>query len=200
MTGIILAGGKNTRLKTAKSFLKIGNETIIENIMTKFKSLFDEIIIVTNNPELFNHLTNHHLTKIVNDVIPDKGSLGGIYSGLVISKSKYNFVVACDMPFINGQLINYMKNNCDGFDVIIPKLKYGYEALHSIYSKNCIGFIKKQLQQNKLKIIDFFPQVKVKEINEDTIKQFDSKLVSFLNINTNADYQQALGIAPSPPT
>jgi len=187
MTGIILAGGKNSRFGRNKSLLKIGNETIVENIINKFKTIFDETLIVTNNPEPF-----HHLTRIVNDIIADKGSLGGLYSGLVNSRSEYNFVVACDMPFINVELVKFMKTNCNNFDVLIPKLKTGYETLHAIYSKKCIDTIEKQINGDNLKIIDFFPQVRVKEIPEDVIKRFDRQLLSFFNINTEDDYRHAL--------
>ncbi len=202
MTGIILAGGKSSRFNGVnKALLKIGNETIIENIIKKFKFIFNEILIVTNNPSAFNHLTNHNLTKLVKDIIPDKTSLGGLYSGLVYSSNQHNFVVACDMPFLNLDLIKYMLENVtDQYDIIIPRLNNrslpnnGYETLHAIYSKNCITPIEKQLKQNNFKIIDFFSEVKVKEISENTIRQFDPELLSFFNINTEDDYQQALEI------
>jgi molybdopterin-guanine dinucleotide biosynthesis protein A len=204
MTGIILAGGKNTRIRTNKALLKIGDKTIIQVIVSKLKQVFDEIIVVTDRLEPINQLPITELTRIVNDIIPDKGSLGGLYSGLINSRSQYNFVVACDMPFLNVELIKFMKSNCNpaiacksGVDVIIPKLKTGYETLHAIYSKNCIAPIEKQLRQDNLKIIDFFSRMKVKEITEDIIKQFDSQLLSFFNINTEDDYKQALNIAPS---
>lgn len=197
LTGIILAGGKNSRIKTNKSLLRIGDETIIENIISKFKNIFNEILVVANNSAPFNHLTDNHLTRVVKDIIPDRGSLGGLYSGLVNSKSEYNFVAACDMPFLNTELIKYMVNRCGDFDIITPKLKHGYETLHTIYSKNCIDTIEKQLKKDKLKIRDIFSQFRVKEIENDIIKQFDSRLLSFLNINTDAEYKQALNIAPS---
>lgn len=192
-TAIILAGGKNTRMGGDKAFLKIGEKTIIEIILDKLKSFFEKIIIVTNSPDRYRIFR----VRLISDIIPNKGPLGGIYSGLVNTREFHNFFFACDTPFLNVELIRYMKNNYGNFDVITPKLKYGYEALHAIYSKNCITPIEKQLKQNNLKIIDFFPQVKIKEITEDIIKQFDPRLLSFFNINTNADYQQALNIAPS---
>ncbi|MFQ5867376.1 MAG: molybdenum cofactor guanylyltransferase [bacterium] len=200
MTGIILAGGKNTRIGTNKAFLKIEGRMIIEMILEKMGKIFEEIIMVTNFTEEYPPVleAGQHLgVRLVKDIIPDESSLGGLYSGLVNSKGEYSFVVACDMPFINVELIKYMKNNCDNFDVVIPKLKYGYEALHTIYSKNCISPIEKQLKQDNLKIIDFFPAVKVKEINENIVKQFDPQLLSFFNINSDSDYQQALNIASS---
>ncbi len=204
MTGIILSGGKNLRFNQVnKAFLKIGSETIIENIIKKFKLLFNEILIVTNAIEPFKYLNyqlSNYSIRIVKDIIPDKGSLGGIYSGLVNSKSEYNFIVACDMPFINIKLVNYLLEHVDGYDIVIPRLNdrslpnNGFETLHAVYCKSCIGHIEKQIRDGNLKIIDFFSEVKVKEITEDIIKQFDLQLLSFFNINTEDDYQKALKI------
>lgn len=192
-TAIILAGGKNTRMGVDKAFLKIREKTIIDLILDRLKSIFEEITIVTNSPGRYRYLG----VRLLPDIIPDSGPLGGIYSGLVNTRKFQNFFFACDTPFLNLELIKYMKNNRNNFDVITPKLKYGYETLHTIYSKNCIGPIEKQLQEGNLKIIDFFSKVKVKEINENILKQFDARLLSFFNINRDADYQQALNIAPS---
>lgn len=188
MTGIILSGGKNTRIGFNKAFIKIDNITVIEIIINKLKKIFEEIIIVTNFPEEYQKFN----VKVVKDIIPDKGPLGGLYSGLVNSKSQYSFVVACDMPFLNVELIEFIKNNCSEFDVIVPKHKNGYEPLHAIYSKDCIYHIEKQLGQDNLKITGFFKKVKLKEITEDIIKHFDPDLLSFFNINTKSDYEEVL--------
>lgn len=190
MTGIILAGGRNSRIKVKKAFLNIGDKPIIEIILNKFEKKFSDIIIVTNSPSEYEYLG----VKLFRDIIPDKGSLGGLYSGLVNSESKYNFVVACDMPFINEELIKEVIRNDDEYDVVIPKINNGYEPLFAMYSKNCISFIKKQLIEDNLKIINFFPFVKVKEITENTIKQIDPDFHSFFNINTSIDYEDALNI------
>ncbi len=194
MTGIILAGGRSTRFNGKnKAFFKINNETIIENIIKKLSSIFDDVVIVANDFELPNYLV-----KVVKDIHPGKGPLGGIYTGLVNSNTKYNFVVACDMPFLNLELIEYIKNECrddEGFDIIVPKLETHYEPLHAIYSKDCITYIEKQLRQDNLKITDFFKYVKIKEIPEQIIKRFDPQLLSFFNVNTPPNYRKALKIA-----
>ena len=194
MTGIILAGGKNTRIRTNKALLKIPSseagfkeKTFIRIIVEKLRGIFNEIIIVTNNPEEHKALR----VKLVKDIIPDKGSLGGLYSGLVHSGTSHSFVVAVDMPFLNPDLIKYMKKFCPKYDVITPKIKGIYEPLHTIYSKNCLPHIEKQIQDNNLRIIEFFPKLRVKEIKEPTIRKFDPELLSFFNINTLEDYQKA---------
>jgi len=203
MTGIILVGGRSSRMGANKAFLRIplstsggGGKTIIEMMADKMRVAFKEIIIVTNSTESAEEYQGLD-ARVERDILPDKNSLGGLYSGLVNANSKYSFVVACDMPFINMRLIEYMKNNCAGFDAIIPRLRTGYETLHSIYSKSCLGPIERQLAQDNLKIRDLFPQIKTNEIGEDTIRRFDPELLSFFNINKADDYQQAVNITPS---
>lgn len=191
MTGIILAGGEGLRFnRRTKALLKIKGKTIIERLLVKLSSVFDDLIIITNNPELCIYPI-----RAVKDIFPNKGSIGGLYTGLMYSKTEYNFVVASDMPFLNVRLIKYIKNICNGFDVVVPKVKSRYEPLHAIYSKNCAGVIGNQLGENNLKITDLFQSVRVKEIGEDVIKKIDPEFLSFFNINTPEDYQKALKLA-----
>src|SRR3989338_5642445 len=108
MTAIVLAGGKATRMGGRnKAFLKIGGKTIIENLLDKLNPIFGKILIIANVPAQFNQslVTSYQNTKIISDIIPEKGPLGGIYTGLMTSRAKFNFVIACDMPFIDIWLI-----------------------------------------------------------------------------------------------
>lgn len=185
-SGIILAGGKNLRIKLDKAFLKINNQKIIDRTVTLFHRLFDEVIIVTNEPEEYAGLN----ARLVEDIIPGKASLGGIYSGLKHSRNLYNFVVACDMPFINEALIQYMQS-IKGYDIVIPKIKDKYEALFAVYSKNCIPYIEEMIKKNRLKIIGLFDYAKVRFVEEKTINNYDAKHLSFININTKKDLEKA---------
>lgn len=186
VTGIILAGGKSRRMGTHKAFLKIGEKAIIEDIFAKFKGIFKEIIIVANEIERFDFLG----VKVVADIIPLKGPLGGIHTGLLNSNSLYNFIVACDMPFINQSLVRYMLEEIRGYDVTIAEYDGGLQPLCAVYSKNCIEPIEKQLSKDNLKVTDFFKDVKVRIITENNVARFDLKGSSFVNINTPDDCRQ----------
>lgn len=186
MTAIILAGGKCRRFNhSPKAFLNINGSLIIERMLKVLKGEFNEIIVVTNTLSTYEYLG----VPLVKDLIEGLGPLGGIYSGLVNSSSNYNFVFACDMPFINPDLIRHMINITQGYDIIIPKLNGLFEPLHAVYSKNCIGPIERQLKRGNLKIIDFFKEVKVKEVAEIEIGQFLPER-AFVNINTPTDYKK----------
>ena len=191
--GIILAGGKSRRIGGNKAFLKLGGRTFIEIIVDKLRLLFKQVIIVANTPGDYRHLQ----VQIVKDLIPGKGSLGGIYSGLFHSESHHNFVTACDMPFLNVEVIKYMQNTIEGYDVIIPKRQKGLEPLHAFYSRNCLRPIKKYIDSGtNLKILDFFSAVKVSLIVDTVLRPMDQEGMSFFNINTPADLESARQYLP----
>jgi len=163
-----------------KAFIDIEGVPIINRIHNLFKELFQETIIVTNQKELFSNFES----KIYSDLLPNKGALGGLYTGIFYSTFNYSFCVACDMPFIKKSLVQYLVNHIIDDDVIVPRTKDGLQPLHAIYSKNCLEPIKKVIEQGKYKILDFYDMVKVKIIKEKDFISFDPLRESFINVNT----------------
>lgn len=187
VTGVILAGGKSSRMGTNKALLEIGGERIIDKAVSLFKSIFQEVILVTNTPEEYAGLN----IKIVTDIFPGKGSLGGIYTGLVYASCDYSFVVSCDMPFLKRELIEYLIDIKDDFDVVVPRLRTGHEPLHAVYSKECLKPIEAMIKEEDLRIIGFYPKVRVKEVSEEELAPFISEPSPFVNINTPEEYMAA---------
>lgn len=188
MTAIILSGGKASRMDGQdKAFLKIDNEPIISAQLRALKKLFKKIIIVTNLPEKYGAIKG---VKVISDIVAHQGSLGGIYSGLMASTSFYNFVVACDMPYIDTSLIEYMYKKSSGYDAVVPKINKRYEPLYCFYSRNCLKFIGKLLDKKMFKINKLFSRIKVKEIVRGEIKQFALGAKIFTNINTKEDLKK----------
>ncbi len=186
MTGIILAGGKNSRIAMNKALIQMGEQTIIERSVHLFKSFFEEVIIVTNHFKNYHHLN----TKLTKDLIPDAGPLGGLYSGLKTSSQEYSFVAACDMPFIDPAIIFHLQNyiQSNAYDVIVPEVNGFIEPLFAFYSKMCLPTIWNHLQQRNLKIRSIYPFVKVKQVQCD---KFAESKRAFFNINTKRDLQLA---------
>ena len=184
---IVLAGGEGKRLGTDKALLRIGGRVLIEGIVEKMARIGDEVIIVTNSPQRYSHLE----ARLVGDVYPGKGALGGIYSGLKAARNHHSLVVACDMPFLDLKLLRYMIVLSPGQDVIIPRIGGLTEPLHAIYSKGCLQPMERLLSAGHLKIIDFFPEVQVRYVEEQEVKLFDPQCLSFFNINTLADLEKA---------
>ena len=184
MTGIILAGGKNSRMGINKAFLEIDGTRLIDNILAIYQKIFSEIIIVTNDPLSYTEFPE---TLIVTDIYKDKGALGGIYTGLFYATHDYSFVAACDMPFLNEDFIIYLTGQAGKHDIIVPELFEGFQPLHAIYSRNCLSHIKKLLSADKLKIAGFYKEVRLLSISEEKIKSFNKDGRLFLNINTPKD-------------
>ncbi len=192
MTGIILAGGKGSRLKQDKAFLEIGGKKIVEKILDVFNSLFEEkIIVIDKLSDIYENLG----CRVVTDLIPGKGSLGGIYTGLHFSSFHHSFVVACDMPFLKKDLIEYFKGGADDYDVVVPELSSGLEPLHAIYSKRCLKHIEKLINEDNLRILDFYDQVSVRTVSNREIQKFDPQMRCFFNVNTQEDLKEALRIS-----
>ena len=180
ITGIILSGGKSIRMGENKAFIEIEGVPIISRIHTLFKSLFNEIIIVTNQKEPFLSYD----ASIYSDLLPNRGVLGGLYTGLFFSSFLYSFCVACDMPFLKEPVIEYLIRNIDSFDVIVPKAEDGLQPLHAIYSKTCLEPIREIIKKGKYKIIDFYPMAKLKIVEEHEFRSLDPRAESFINVNT----------------
>ena len=184
ITGIILAGGKNSRMGINKAFLEIDGKRLIDNILSIYQRIFSEIIIVTNDPFPYREFLD---TIIVTDIYKEKGSLGGIYTGLFYAVNDYSFIAACDMPYLNKDFILYMIEQIGKNDIIVPELPAGFQALHAIYSRRCLPAIKKMILTDKLKIAGLYKDMRLLKITEEKIKPFNTDGRLFLNINTPED-------------
>ena len=192
LTAVILAGGKSTRvgLNKSKDQMKFAGRLLIDWVISKLTSLdnlTEEDIIIVGPKEKYPHFK-----QVVQDIFPQKGPLGGIFSGLKASNSQYNLVVACDMPFLEVKLLQYMREEIDSNDIIIPRYNRGYiEPLCAIYSKKCLKVMEKNIQSGILSVRKIFPHLKIKFIEEEEVKKFDPKFYSFFNVNFKHDFRKA---------
>lgn len=167
-----------------KAFLSIGNQTIMDRLYNTFQGLFDEVLLVTNNPLRY---LSWDLT-IVMDLFSIRCPLTGIHAGLFHTSAPHAFITACDTPFLKKEVIRVLLEELEPkWDVVVPVTQEGSQPLCSIYSKRCIKPIERQLNAEEAKILKFFPSVKVKEVREAQLRLADPHLVSFVNINTPED-------------
>lgn len=185
-SGIILAGGKNSRMGTNKAFLEIDGNRLIDKIMDIYRRLFNEIIIVTNDPLSYIEFSD---ATIVTDIYKGKGPLGGIFTGLFYAKNPFIFVSACDLPYLNRDFILYLARLAEDHDVVVPVTSEGYQPLLAFYSRNCLPVIKRRLEQDKLKVTGFFKDVRIKTVTSDEICRFDPDGLLFWNLNTPEDFK-----------
>jgi len=195
ISSIILAGGKSLRFGYNKIVETVGQGNLLSQVISCVSTLCREIIIVTRQEQVLPDLTDFPEVKIVTDIIPDKGPLGGIYTGLVKSPTFYNLVVAADMPFLNRSLLNYMLSVSAGSDIVMPTMNNQFEPLHAIYSRNCMAPAADLIRQNRLFVLELFDLVKTRYVSAEEIDRFDPKHLSFFNINTTNDLKQARKLA-----
>jgi molybdopterin-guanine dinucleotide biosynthesis protein A len=176
-----------------KAFLEVQGERIIDRTRKIFGELFAEVLLVTNSPGDYLDLN----LRIVTDLYREKGSLGGVFTGLFHASFSHAFVAACDMPFLNRDLISHLVSLSPGYDIVIPRTEDGLQPLHAVYSRRCLPFMEDLLRQGNLKIIDFFHRVKKRELRTEEILAFDPQLASFLNLNTPEDLDRIQGYSKS---
>lgn len=190
VTSIVLVGGRSSRLGRDKALLEINGQFLIERILRRLAQISEEILIVANELDRYEQFEG----IVISDVYPGKGALGGIFSGLRRASNDHSLVVACDMPFLNVSLLRYMQSLAADYDVVIPRVQGLTEALHAIYSKHCLPFIERQLQIGDLRIVHFFPQVRVRYVEQEEMETFDPEHLSFFNINSQEDLDRARAI------
>lgn len=187
VTGIILSGGKSTRLGGVnKAFIKVGGERLMERTLRVYRDFFAEVFIVTNSPLDYLEFDS----KVVTDILPGKASLGGIYTGLFFAAYEYAFVTACDMPFLNPRFIRFMMEKRGHHDIIVPRSADGLQPLHAIYSRNLLKPIRRLIDADHLKITELFKKQKVLEIPREDCLSFDPEERLFMNINTPEDLEK----------
>jgi molybdopterin-guanine dinucleotide biosynthesis protein A len=188
---MVLAGGGGLRLGREKALENLGEISLLERVLLQLSFLDSDILLVTAKELSRPWLEGHPRLKVVSDIYPGKGPLGGIYTGLELSNSFYNVVVACDMPFLNRALLGYMAGVSAGYDLVVPRLKGLVEPLHAVYSKACLASIEGLLKQGVLGIRELFRLVRVRYVEAEEIDRFDPEHLSFFNINTRADLARA---------
>lgn len=192
-SGIILSGGRNSRLNGKnKSFIQIGGKSIFERLYELYVELFEEIIVVSNNPLEYLKWD----VRIVADLFSYRSSLTGLHAGLFSTQKPFAFVCAGDAPFLKKELVKTILAQIDHrSQVVVPKTPDGFfEPLCAVYAKTCVGPVEAQLARKKFKISDLFSLVRIKTVTPEILMSNDPELISFFNVNTPEDIIKAESI------
>jgi molybdopterin-guanine dinucleotide biosynthesis protein A len=179
------------RLGRVKALERINEQSLIELTIDCLSTVSQELLVVTSQ-EQFKLIAAARLKgKLIVDIYPRKGALGGIYTGLISADSFYSLVVGCDMPFLNRDLLCYLIELAPGFDVVVPRIDDMLEPLHAVYSRDCLAPIKELIGKDRLGIVQLFESVNTRYVDRDEIAKFDPRCLSFFNINTLDDLRKA---------
>ncbi len=183
MAGVVLAGGLSTRMGKDKAALPWEGSDLLNTVLLRLQSVCSELIVVSNVPrDVF--LPN---VRIVSDKYMFCGPLAGMQAGISASNYSYNFITACDMPYLSTQAVAYMGAAAVGYDAAVPFIDGFYNPLHGVYHRNCLPHIECMLESGRFRILDFYDQVKLRKISIEELTQFDQELKTLTNLNTPDD-------------
>jgi len=173
-----------------KALIPFEEQPLVQHIVQRVRSVLPDCLIVTNSPELYGFLG----VPMVGDLVPDGGSLGGIYSGLQAAPGDAAFCVACDMPFLSTGLIAYLAGRAGEADVVIPDAVGELQTLHAVYGKACLSAMERRLRAGQLKIVGFFDEVSVLRVPADDVARFEVPELAFMNLNTPEELARARAV------
>ena len=187
---MLLAGGKSRRMGTDKRVLILEGETLLTRALRVLEDLFPEVLVVLAERD---HQISSESCKVVTDIIPHCATAGGLYTGLTYAQNEQVFVVACDMPFLNQKLIQFMAEEATDFDMTVGRLLQGIQPLHGFYRKTCLPFLETMIRNQDLKIQHLIenPGLAANILEESVLKENDRHLLSFMNVNTPSDMEMA---------
>ena len=189
VTGVLLAGGNSRRMGEDKRYLVVGEQTLLERGLAVLRSIFQEVLVVIAQDSLPLNVD----ARVVRDLVPDCGSLGGLYTGLTQATTPYIFVVACDMPFLDPAVITQFTSRRASADIVMAKLAARLHPMHALYGKGCLPVLEQMIRARQLKIQEMLshPSLRVQYVTEADLLTIDPSRRSFHNVNTPADLEVA---------
>jgi molybdopterin-guanine dinucleotide biosynthesis protein A len=181
---VILIGGKGRRLGKDKLKLKVGDEFILRHTFMLLQKIFDE------TPMLVGGVNSQKIggLPVIKDAVNGVGPMGGLYTALLHTDKRFVFLTACDMPFIDERLLNYMYGELDiSVDIYIPRFKNYIEPLFAFYNRNLLNAVKSHIDEGKLPLRSLLENARVQYLSEEEIIKFDRELMTFFNVNTKED-------------
>jgi len=204
LTVLILAGGRSRRMGRDKIWLPLGagGVSLIERVVARVRPLAAEFLFSANAAEPFDALIADLSgqgvpAQVVSDRYPGAGPLAGLHAGLSAARGELLLAVAGDMPFINPALVAHLVALAPGFDVVIPELPQPRtgepvkEPLHALYRQSCLEAVAARLAAGERQMVSFLPDVRVRVVAPDEIRDFDPDFRSFFNVNTPEDWKAA---------
>jgi molybdopterin-guanine dinucleotide biosynthesis protein A len=195
LTVVIQAGGQSSRMGEDKALKPFLGRPLIQRVIERLAPIADEMIVTTNRPAEYGFLNNAvQRLRLVADLKPGRGALGGLYTAIASAASEFVAVAACDMPFVSKSFFEGARRLmvAEEADVVIAKTEEGYEPFHALYRREvCVAAIEAAIAADQWKVIAWFPQVKVKILTPDEVRAFDPSGLCFWNLNTPEEFLQA---------
>ena len=193
VTGVILAGGQSRRMGQNKALMRLGNEPLIVHVIRQMESVTDELLLITNEPDLYTSLK----LPIYPDILPDMGALGGLHAGLSYAANSTVICVGCDMPLLQSNLLSHLVALLGSYDAVVPCVQAVnrpspvFQTLSAVYSKRCLPVIDEMLAVGELRVHALYDRIDARIVQPHEWREFDPRGLSFFNINTPEDFEKA---------
>jgi len=190
ISGVVLVGGKSRRMGRDKALLTVGGRPLIQRVAEALREVVNEVLLVGASPERYAWLN----VRVVDDLIPGGGPLGGIHTALSVARYSRCLIAACDMPFLNPHLLRYMLGEATWWDAVVPRSRGQLEPLHAVYARSCMGPIERMLEKGNLCPLDLFPRVRVRYVEAHEAASLEDRWLSFVNVNTPFELRLARAV------
>lgn len=184
-TGIILAGGMSRRLGRDKVWEELAGQPLLQHVVDALESVCVELLVVTREGQALPTARAAIPLRVVNDLYPGRGPVGGLHAGLAGASYPLAVVVGCDMPFLSPSLLRRLISLAEGYDLVVPVMDDRPQTLHAVYRRTCILRTEQLLGQDVARLRDLLSVVNVRRVGEDELRLLDSTLRSFTNVNTS---------------
>jgi molybdopterin-guanine dinucleotide biosynthesis protein A len=181
--GIVLAGGKSSRLGQNKALVDAAGRPLIQRVVDRLRLVVQDVIVVTDRPHDFSFLG----LPMTSDVYQGVGTLAGLHAGLSAMGNAYGLVVGCDMPLLNVALLRHIASLRHGYDVVMPRIGEYYEPLHALYSVRCLPCIERAIESGQRRVLRACSGMRVRYVRDDEINAHDPHRLSFFNVNDAQD-------------
>ena len=191
-TGVILAGGESRRMGRNKALMHLGDETLIARTLKRIQTVTDETIVISNSANLYTELG----VQVYEDLVPNSGALGGVYTGLNYAANNAVLCIACDMPLLQLKLMRYLVSVLGEYDAVVPYTRGVKESnpklqtLCAVYSRSCVQTVRQMIDEGELRLHALCDRVTVRMVPPGEWREFDPEGLSFVNINTREDFEK----------
>jgi molybdopterin-guanine dinucleotide biosynthesis protein A len=190
LTVVLQAGGASTRMGEDKALLPFLGIPLIERLKDRFMNLGEELLVITNSPDDYGFLG----LPLYQDLIPGRGSLGGLYTALSIAKHSHLGLIAADLPFASPKLLFALAQRLEesGADAVIPSTTQGLEPLHAVYQRDrCKSLVKDAIENDMWKMNSWHEIGKVLVVSPQETREISQSDHTFWNLNTPEDFDRA---------
>jgi len=190
-TALILAGGLGKRIGGNKAAVELAGAPLLQWVVDAVETVVDNIVFSIAPEQQLPPVRCKARAFLCEDVLPGRGPLTGIFSGLQATEDEHVLAVPCDAPFLQPELLKMLWSHRHRYDAVVPVVDGHYQTLVAVYGRSCITPIEIALNSGDLSMRSVLSDLDVRYVSEQELRAADPELRSFRNVNTAAELAEA---------